>query len=84
MKERERDTDELVNLVHMKCDIMKTLEKRLALVKKMTAELQSKVEQLCSEHTEPPHRSRKNWSTKTFSIQSAPTALPVSMNAQVL
>lgn len=34
LKERERDADELVNLVHMKCDIMKTLEKRLALVKR--------------------------------------------------
>lgn len=66
MKEKERDADELANLVHMKCDIMKTLEKRLALVKKMIAELQSKVEQLCSEHTEPPQQKQEELEHQDF------------------
>lgn len=66
MKEKEREADELANLVHMKCDIMKTLENRMAQVKKKIAELQSKVEQLCSEHTEPPQQKQEELEHQDF------------------
>lgn len=59
MKEKEREADELANLVHMKCEVMKTLEKRLAQIKTMIAQLKSKVERLCSEHTEPPQQEQE-------------------------